>query len=82
MNLEELQTTIQKASELRSGFMDDHHLSAFRLFNGFIEGIPDLAVDIYARTLVIYNYANPPESIQDMINPISTFLSNLYPWIR
>jgi 23S rRNA (cytosine1962-C5)-methyltransferase len=82
MNLEKLQTTIQKASELRSGFMDDHHLSAFRLFNGFIEGFPDLAVDIYARTLVIYNYANPPESIQVLINPISTFLSNLYPWIR
>jgi len=82
MNLHELLITIQKASDLRSGWMDDHHQSAFRLFNGFIEGFPDLAIDIYARSIVIYNYANPPEAILDLINPITSFLRDLYTWIR
>jgi 23S rRNA (cytosine1962-C5)-methyltransferase len=82
MKLEELLITIQKASDARSSWMDDHHQSPFRLFNGFIEGFPDLAIDIYARTMVIYNYANPSDSIQDLINPISNLLRDLYPWIR
>jgi 23S rRNA (cytosine1962-C5)-methyltransferase len=82
MKIEEILTTVQIASDLRSGWLDDHHQSAFRLFNGFIEGFPDLAIDIYARTLLIYIYANPPDSILEVINPISTFLRDRYPWIR
>jgi 23S rRNA (cytosine1962-C5)-methyltransferase len=81
MNLQELLITIQKAVNLRSAWMDDLHQSAFRLFNGFIEGFPDLAIDIYARSIVIYNYANPPDSILDLINPVSSFLRDRYPWI-
>jgi 23S rRNA (cytosine1962-C5)-methyltransferase len=82
MSLEELIRIIQKAAEFRSGYIDNQHLSAFRLFNGFIEGFPELAIDIYARTLVIYNYANPPEAIQDLIIPIMNNLRELYPWIH
>jgi 23S rRNA (cytosine1962-C5)-methyltransferase len=82
MNFYNLSITIQKAANLRSSWMDDLHQSAFRLFNGFIEGFPDLAIDIYARSMVIYNYANPPDSILDLIEPISSFLCDRYPWIR
>jgi 23S rRNA (cytosine1962-C5)-methyltransferase len=82
MNFHELLVTIQKAAVLRSDWMDDLHHSAFRLFNGFVEGFPDLAIDIYARTAVIYNYANPPDSILDLIAPLSSFLRDCYPWIH
>ena len=82
MNLEELVLTIQKAAMLRSDYVDNRHLSAFRLFNGFIEGFPELAIDIYARTLVIYNYANPPEAIGDLIPPIVNNIHALFPWIH
>ena len=34
---------------------------AFRLFNGFYEGFPDLVLDVYARTLVIYDYSEIPD---------------------
>jgi 23S rRNA (cytosine1962-C5)-methyltransferase len=82
MNINEFLILLQKASVLRSGWMDERHLSAFRLYNGFIEGFPDLAIDIYARTAVIYNYANPSDVILELINPISNFLNDLYPWIQ
>lgn len=32
----------------------NRHDEAFRLFNGFYEGFPDLVLDIYGQTLVIY----------------------------
>ncbi len=35
-----------------------------------------------ARSIVIYNYANPPDPILDLIIPISSFLRERYPWIR
>lgn len=37
---------------------------AYRLFNGFLEGYPDLAVDLYGRTLVLHNYARDPQAAQ------------------
>ncbi len=44
----------------RADLFDERHKSAFRLFNGFYEGCPDLVVDLYAATLVIHNYADIP----------------------
>ncbi len=40
------------------------HNTAFRLFNGFLEGDPDLAIDVYGRTLLIYNYAGDPVGVE------------------
>ena len=48
---------LEKALAVRSSLFDARHESAFRLFNGFTEGHPDLVMDLYASTLVIYNYA-------------------------
>lgn len=66
----------------RQPLFDDTHNSAFRLFNGFAEGDPSLSLDIYARTLVIHNYADDPignqSFIQDTVNQIQTQLN----WLR
>ncbi|RPI89578.1 MAG: SAM-dependent methyltransferase, partial [Chloroflexi bacterium] len=51
---------LEKAIRARASLFDARHESAFRLFNGFIEGNPDLVVDLYASTLVIHNYADDP----------------------
>ena len=40
------------------------HNTALRLFNGFLEGDPDLAIDVYGRTLVLHNYADDPASAE------------------
>jgi len=44
----------------------ERHETAFRLFNGFSEGCSDLVVDLYGRTLVLHNYADPPERAQSI----------------
>ncbi|TLN21962.1 SAM-dependent methyltransferase, partial [bacterium] len=36
--------------------------AALRLFNGFTEGHPELVVDLYADTLVIFDYAATPQA--------------------
>lgn len=46
-----------QAVEARQSLFDPEHQSAFRLFNGFSEGNPDLVIDLYASTLVFHNYA-------------------------
>ncbi len=73
---------LEKAIIAREVLIDESHASAFRLFNGFYEGYPDLAVDIYGYTLVIHNYADDPSQnqtiIQETINYLRTFLN----WLR
>jgi len=57
-----------------SGFS---HEGAFRLFNGFYEGFPDLVLDVYGRTLVIHDYSETPNPnlIQAIINHVRTDLN-------
>jgi len=74
---------LEKAIASRTALFDSPHESAFRLFNGFAEGYPDLAVDIYGRTLVIHNYADDPDQnqilIQELTHHLQTSLKN---WLR
>ena len=58
--MEDFQETLQNAIAARAALFDEKHQSAFRLFNGFLEGNPDIAIDLYARTVVIHNYADSP----------------------
>ena len=44
----------------RRDSLDERHEGAWRLFNGFTEGWPDLAVDVLARTLVLQDYSSDP----------------------
>jgi hypothetical protein len=48
---EALPSLLEKAIASRVPLLDSRHESAFRLFNGFYEGYPDLALDVYGRTL-------------------------------
>jgi 23S rRNA (cytosine1962-C5)-methyltransferase len=52
----ELTALLEKAIEARQSLFDPASQSAFRLFNGFSEGNPDLVIDLYASTLVFHNY--------------------------
>lgn len=58
-----LLSLLDKALASRAPWLDAPHESAFRLFNGFSEGYPDLALDVYGCTLVIHNYADDPSQI-------------------
>ena len=49
---------------------------------GFFEGNPDFVVDIFARTAVIHNYANPPASGIILLDVIKNVLVDQIPWIN
>ncbi len=66
----------------RADLFDEQHESAFRLFNGFFEGCPHLVVDLYARTLVLHNYAEQPESAQATLIEAQACLQRQLPWAR
>ncbi len=73
---------LQPALDARADLLDERHKSAFRLFNGFYEGYPDLVLDLYARTLVIHNYADPPEDGLQAVEAARIFLRSSLPWLR
>ncbi|MBM3179031.1 MAG: methyltransferase [Chloroflexi bacterium] len=73
---------LEKAIASRLSLMDSQHESAFRLFNGFTEGYPDLTLDIYGRTLVIHNYADDPAQNQSLIQEVTVYLQNALNWLH
>lgn len=73
---------IENALAFRAPFFDERHETAFRLFNGFTDGNPDLVVDLYARTVVIHNYADKPEKGLASASTAQQFLLQRLPWIK
>jgi 23S rRNA (cytosine1962-C5)-methyltransferase len=66
----------------RTSFFDSRHEAAFRLFNGFTEGCPDLVVDLYATTVVLNNYAQTPESGFALVREAREFLQTKLAWLQ
>lgn len=80
--IESLENLMLRALEARLAFLSDRHDNALRLFNGFIEGSPDLVVDLYASTLVLYNYSENPDSAAPLIGAALDFYKAQLPWIQ
>ena len=82
MSSEVIVQWLQNAIRERTDFFDSKHETAFRLFNGFTEGYPEFVLEIYARTLVLHNYANDATSnaklIQDLVDNLKSSIS----WLR
>jgi Predicted SAM-dependent methyltransferases len=79
---EKIITLLEKAITAREVLFDERHRSALRLFNGFLEGCPDLVVDVYAATAVLYNYAERAEEGQPVVKTAEAFLRDRLPWLR
>jgi len=56
--------------------------SAVRLFNGFSEGYSDLSIDLYGKTLLIFNNADEPASQQVDIQSIVDIYTQSLPWVE
>ncbi len=62
-----LETYLERAFEARQKIQDivsfGEDLRCIRLFNGFYEGFPELVVDLYGSTLVLFDYEGgiPPQ---------------------
>jgi 23S rRNA (cytosine1962-C5)-methyltransferase len=73
---------LSTAFHARAGLIDPEHKSAFRLFSGFYEGIPDLVIEIFSRTVVVFNYADEPDILQPLILETVELLLAQFPWLR
>lgn len=73
---------LEKAIAARKALFDESHRSALRLFNGFLEGCPDLVVDLYAATAVLYNHAERAEQGLPIVQAAESFLREHLPWLR
>lgn len=77
-----LVSQLDKAIEARASLFDIRHESAFRLFNGFTEGNPNLVIDLYASTLLIYNYADDPIQGELIVQEAQKTLLNKLVWLH
>jgi 23S rRNA (cytosine1962-C5)-methyltransferase len=77
-----LNQLLANALTARADLLDAKHQSAVRLFNGFTEGWPDLAVDLYAGTALIHNYANRPLEGAPAVRLAQDMLREHFPWVH
>jgi 23S rRNA (cytosine1962-C5)-methyltransferase len=77
-----LTSLLEKSLAARAALIDPSHESAFRLFNGFTEGCPDIAIDIYATTVVIHNYADDPAQGAILVDEARQFLNASLGWLQ
>ena len=82
MNSTPVTSLLEKALASRAPIIDPKNESAYRLFNGFTEGCPDLIIDMYAATAVIYNYASNPEDGAPLVQEAQQFLTTSMPGLR
>ncbi len=77
-----LELALANALTARSGSFEPRHEAAFRLFNGFTEGCPELAADLYGHTLALHNYADPPAGVSERVAQAAQFYRERLPWLR
>ncbi len=73
---------LEKAIDSRQSLFDEAHRSAFRLFNGFTEGEPDLVIDVYASTVVFHNYADDVAQGLLLVQEAQNYLLDALPWLH
>jgi len=73
---------LEKAIASRANLFDTNHESAFRLFNGFTEGNPDLVIDVYGSTVVFHNYADNPGNGMLLVQEAKAILLNRLDWLH
>ncbi len=80
----DLEPTLHRALNARKELIDEDpkHESGFRLFNGFYEGSRDIAIDIYAKTAVIHNYAKQPADGDQAVSIARQFIMINLPWVE
>jgi 23S rRNA (cytosine1962-C5)-methyltransferase len=77
----DLAEVLDPAIEARSCLLDADHASAFRLFNGHLEGAPDWVLDVYGRTLVLHHHATPLEAGDTAFEAVRAQVAGRLPWI-
>ena len=81
MNADDFIEQFQQCMLFRANDSSLAGCEAYRLFNGFYEGLPGLVIDRYANTLVLSNHSRQPGSLQPDIDHIARFASTEIPGV-
>ncbi|MBK7895431.1 MAG: class I SAM-dependent methyltransferase [Anaerolineaceae bacterium] len=73
---------LTQAIHARLPLLDERRETAVRLFNGFLEGCPELVVELFGETAVLINHANPPEDLNEVLADVQTLLLAQFPWLQ
>lgn len=79
---------LRQALDARAAYFDARQRcgsgasDAFRLFNGFYEGFPDLTADLYAETIVLANHAREYQVLSPVIEAAQRFYRAELPWLK
>lgn len=73
---------IEWAIVARESLFDERHQAGLRLFNGFLEGEPQIVIDLYATTAVVHNYADPPKAGEALVEQVLAWLPTRLPWLE
>ncbi len=82
VEIETIRTFLTQAIAARLSLLDERHETAVRLFNGFLEGCPQLVVELFGETAVLYNYADPPEALNEVLAAVQSLLRAQFPWLQ
>ena len=82
MSRRPLSELLDRSLTARRELFDLRHESAFRLFNGFTEGCPELVADLYGATLVLNNYADKPEQGYPLVQEAEGFFRTHLTWLQ
>ena len=77
-----LSERLRAAFQARQAELDDRHEVARRLFNGPLEGCPDLFVDLYGKTALLHNYGELLENGRDNLAVAAELLRIEMPWLN
>jgi 23S rRNA (cytosine1962-C5)-methyltransferase len=79
-NPTELSALLLRALQARAELRDPRGESAYRLFNGFVEGFPSLALDLYGHTAVAQ--LHDPVDLEPVLAAVEGFLRENLPEAR
>ena len=84
MNVEHLCGLLSCALTARAELFAPKHETAFRVFNGFYEGCPNLIIDLYGRTLVLHDYTEYEDTEQShaAVLAVQAYLCAQLPWVQ
>lgn len=78
--LAQLETSIAARAPLLTA--QENHCSAYRLFNGHLEGYSELVIDCYAKTILFHNFAEPPGDGDQLIRFAQSYILSRLPWLE
>ena len=74
--------SLDAAIDARAPLFDAAHVGALRIFNGFTEGDPTLALDVFGRTLVVLDHGDETGDRRARVDAAVTAVRAKLPWLK